>query len=82
MSPSLHPLQPMPAELNQFEIQAFQGFGVPFDARECLEEALARELDRRFGGNAVLNRLEASALLERLLQTPVVTTRDSASRHA
>ena len=35
------------------------------DLESFLVEAIARELGRRFGGNAVLNRLEASALLAR-----------------
>jgi hypothetical protein len=39
-----------------------------FDATEFLVEALAREIARRCGGNAVLNRLEAAAHLARLLE--------------
>jgi hypothetical protein len=37
----------------------------PFDLEPLLVEALARELGRRFGGNAVLNRLEAASLVSR-----------------
>jgi len=39
-----------------------------FDATEFLVEALAREIARRCGGNAVLNRLEAAAHLASLLE--------------
>jgi hypothetical protein len=38
-----------------------------FDAREAVVDAIARELARRCGGNAVLNRLEAAAHLDRML---------------
>ncbi|MFM1823948.1 MAG: hypothetical protein RI967_2214 [Planctomycetota bacterium] len=37
----------------------------PFELESLLVEAIARELGRRFGGNAVLDRLEAAALLAR-----------------
>lgn len=39
----------------------------PIDVTEPLVETIARELARRCGGNAVLNRLEAAAQLERIL---------------
>ncbi|MFZ9880794.1 MAG: hypothetical protein ACO3QC_05270 [Phycisphaerales bacterium] len=41
--------------------------GASFDLREFLVAALAAELSRRFGGNPVLNRLEAAAHIDRLL---------------
>jgi len=39
----------------------------PIDMHDVLRDAIERELQRRFGGNAMLDRLEAEAQLERLL---------------
>jgi len=41
--------------------------GRAIDVREALVRAIEREISRRFGGNSVLNRLEAEAQLELLL---------------
>ncbi len=41
---------------------------IRLDLSDCLVEAIARELGRRFGGNPLLNRLEAEAHLGQLLR--------------
>jgi len=41
---------------------------IRLDVSDCLIDALARELGRRFGGNPLLNRLEAEAHLGQLLR--------------
>ena len=41
---------------------------IRLDVGDCLVDAIARELGRRCGGNAMLNRLEAEAHLANLLR--------------
>lgn len=48
-------------------IRPFRDAAHPIDVTDALVEAVARELGRRCGGNAVLNRLEAAAQIEQVL---------------
>lgn len=52
-----------------FLIKPFHDPAKAFDPTELLIDAIARELNRRCGGNIVLNRIEAAAHVARLLST-------------
>jgi hypothetical protein len=49
--------------------------GRAIDVRDAVVAAVAREITRHFGGNPVLNVLEAEAHVERLLGISSQTTR-------
>ena len=49
-------------------IEPMQDRSRPIDLTQPLVDAIARELERRCGGNAILNRLEATAQLEHVLR--------------
>ena len=56
-----------PEDIDRVPVRPMLADGRAIDVREAMVRAIEREISRRFGGNSVLNRLEAEAQLELLL---------------
>lgn len=56
-----------PAPSRCAAVRPFLGDGTTIDVTDTVIAAIAAELGRRFGGNAVLNLIEARRLLDELL---------------
>jgi len=64
----------VPQQCNAVLIRPLADPRVAIDLRVLVVELLERELEERFGGNAVLNRLEAEAWVDMLARGEIPRT--------